>query len=458
MAGIKVLLWWDTEDYINPESDEALRLLLQVHRDRQAPAVWKMVGEKSRALRQRGRQDIVELMADPLCEIGYHTDFHSAHPTVGEYTADLDWAEGVATMLARESQGLRDTQALLGKPVLCYGQPGASYTPHAYGAMAAWDIPAYLGDAAYLGLDDRPCYIMGRLSISWMAGAHGIFPARQGAAAMDVATRTINGHLIQPPAGRLISQGGHPNEWSLAEWWDEVNFRGGQHRSRGQWQPARCQSPAHVIEMVALYGQYIDWLRSQSIEPTCLSELFRLYGPGDFWLDADSAAAIARQWRSGHIDHYVDDGRGKSFSAAQALYGLAAMFVENKHYVAVPEVQPPTVKVATAPRSGPLPFSAVEAAALGLVSHVRACGALPVAIELGGEQVPLAVVAQGVANAWLGQPQVASQARLLPAERVHRYGRDVGPWPIHRADFDGENLARLAELLAWSLKPALLAV
>ncbi|MCD6507512.1 hypothetical protein J7M22_12930 [Candidatus Poribacteria bacterium] len=47
MATMRVLIWWDTEDFINPESDEALLLLLKEHKKRNVPAVFKMVGEKN---------------------------------------------------------------------------------------------------------------------------------------------------------------------------------------------------------------------------------------------------------------------------------------------------------------------------------------------------------------------------------------------------------------------------
>ena len=86
MATMRVLIWWDTEDFINPESDEALLLLLKEHKKRNIPAVFKMVGEKSRVLKRRGRTDIIDLLSDPLFDIGYHTNFHSVHPTIGEYT------------------------------------------------------------------------------------------------------------------------------------------------------------------------------------------------------------------------------------------------------------------------------------------------------------------------------------------------------------------------------------
>ena len=451
---LRILLWWDTEDYINPESDDALLLLMREHLARGVPAVFKIVGERSRVLRQRGRRDIVDLMAEPLFEIGYHTDFHSAHPTIGEYTENLDWGQGVAEVLARESAGLEDTLQVLDKPALCYGQPGASYTPHAYGAMRVWGIPAYLGNAVYLGLPDRPCYVAGRLSIADMAKANGAFPARMGEEAFPFAQRIMRAHLESPPAGGLISQGGHPNEWSLREWWDEVNFFHGASPDRADWRRARTFGPGEMARWVALYGQYLGWLRDQGVEPVSLRQLFADLTPGDGLLDGRILADVAQAWSTGEVSYHVDESAGKSYSAAQLLYGLCAAVADGQTTMAVPEIDAPTRESTAARLSEAPPPDVVHGAASQLVGHVRASGALPSDLEIGPGRMDLRDLATGVAALWLGRGTWPAEARLLPAESIRVYGRDLGPWSIHRPDFTGEILGRLTKLLAWTLKPA----
>lgn len=453
---LRLLLWWDTEDFINPESDDALLMLLEEHRKRRAPAVFKMVGEKSRVLDERGRRDIVALLSEPLFDIGYHTDFHSVHPTIAEYVEHCTWEEGVAEILARETDGLEITRRLFDKPVLCYGQPGASYTPQAYAAMRVWDIPCYLDGSVYLGLPDRPSYLLGRLNIGWLGKASGSFPARDGEAALESAKARLAPLIASPPAGRLISHGGHPNEWSLADWWDTVNFRDGANPMREDWRPAPLHAPEYVKRMLALFGEYLDWLVEQGIELVGLEETFRRYGPGDFVLDSHSARAAAEAWATGEIGYYLDDGRGKSMSAAQVLYGLAVLLAEGKSALAVPEVDPPTREPVRAAQPAPLTVAGVEEAARRLVAHVRACNALPADVRVGTGQVSLADLAVAVAQAFLKRPLAAGAVRFIPGEMVRVYGRDVGPWGIHHPGFTGENLARLTRLAAWSFKPALL--
>lgn len=457
MPSLRVLLWWDTEDYINPESDDALLLLLREHRKRDIPATWKMVGEKTRMLRERGRDDVIELLSDPLFDIGYHTDFHSAHPTIAEYTEHLNWEEGVAEILARENDGFMTTRETFGKPVLCYGQPGASYTPHVYEAMRVWDVPSYVGGCVYLGLPDRPSYMMGRLGVSWLGKASCSFPARKGEQAVELARETMKAHLASPPPGRLVSEGNHPNEWSISEWWDVVNFQDGANPPREHWRPAPLYPKERVEKMSALFGQYLDWLLENDIEPVSLDAVFRLYGPGDFMLDAAGAKSTAREWAKGRISYFFNQKKGKSLSAAQTLFGLSLLLTEGKKRTAAPEVDPPTTPSETGPPSSPLPQETLKAAARSLVAHVRACGALPADVAVGpNEKISLVDFAAAVAALVSGSEPIAGPARFLPAEMVRVYGRDVGPWPIHHPGFTGENLHRLTQCLAWSFKPALL--
>jgi hypothetical protein len=456
MATIRLLLWWDTEDFINPESDDALLLLLKEHKRRGIPAVFKMVGEKSRVLKKRNRLDIIELLSDPLFDIGYHTDLHSVHPTIGEYTERCGWEEGVAEVLVRESNGLKITQELFDKPVLCYGQPGASYTPHVYGAMRIWGVPAYVGGSVYLGLADRPCYIAGRFTVGWLGAAKVSFPARLGEEALKIAKDRISAVLSSPPVGRLISHGGHPNEWSISEWWDMVNFRSGANPPRENWKPAPRYPPERVRRMVKLFGQYLDWLIKQGVELVSLRELFHLYRPGDFTLDPSSACKVAECWAKGEVSFYVDDSRGKSFSAAQLLLGLSILVGEGRKESVVPEIDAPITEAITKPLDTPLSDETIKNGARWLIANALASNSLPPSVELGTSCVALADFASALAACYLRRRSTGQRARFIPADMVRTYGKTVGPWSIHHPSFTGENLRRLTQLLAWSFKPAVL--
>src|ERR1700744_1193630 len=78
-ARVYVILWFDTEDYLLPASDDAALRLAEFLADQGIRATFKVVGEKARTLERRERFDV--LAALKKHEIGYHSNWHSVQPT-----------------------------------------------------------------------------------------------------------------------------------------------------------------------------------------------------------------------------------------------------------------------------------------------------------------------------------------------------------------------------------------
>src|SRR5258708_19179886 len=91
---VSVILWFDTEDYLLPADDDATKRLCEMLTQRGIRATFKLVGEKARVLEKRGRHDVIQVLKKH--DIGYHSNFHSVHPTPTEYLADCGWLDGVA--------------------------------------------------------------------------------------------------------------------------------------------------------------------------------------------------------------------------------------------------------------------------------------------------------------------------------------------------------------------------
>ncbi|HQH71025.1 MAG TPA: hypothetical protein PK360_02990, partial [bacterium] len=125
-APVYAVFWFDTEDYILPESDDAAKRIAEIFTSRKAQATFKIVGEKARMLRERGREDVILALARN--DIAYHSTYHSRHPTPSEYSRDLDWNEGVQEFIRREGVGLQWLRQIFGVNASCYGQPGGSWT------------------------------------------------------------------------------------------------------------------------------------------------------------------------------------------------------------------------------------------------------------------------------------------------------------------------------------------
>src|SRR5689334_23897335 len=120
-APVYVVLWFDTEDYIEPAADDAA---LRIASDLTAAGVhatFKVVGEKARALERRGRNDVIAALSKHA--IGYHSNWHSVHPTPAEYLLRFGFVEGAQEFERREGPGVADLKRVFGTQPICYGQP-----------------------------------------------------------------------------------------------------------------------------------------------------------------------------------------------------------------------------------------------------------------------------------------------------------------------------------------------
>src|SRR5262245_16511372 len=166
-ARVYVILWFDTEDYILPASDDAALRVAQMLSGENIRATFKVVGEKARTLERRGRRDVIEALQKH--EIGYHSNFHSVQPSPAMYLSPLGWDEGVAEFDRRERPGFEDVKRIFGVAPNCYGQPGSSWGPQSYGAMRRWGVPIYLDAGSHVNLDDKPCYYCGVFNLYKLA-------------------------------------------------------------------------------------------------------------------------------------------------------------------------------------------------------------------------------------------------------------------------------------------------
>src|SRR2546423_4579392 len=162
-APVYVVLWFDTEDYIDPIADDAALRIAQDLSRLGVRATFKVVGEKARTLEARGRRDVIRALAQH--DIGYHAENHSIPPTPALYLRDLGWLDGAAEFARREGQGVDDIRRIFGVTPSCYGQPGSSWGPQSYPALLRMGIPVYLDEGTNVGLDNQPFWFGGLLHV-----------------------------------------------------------------------------------------------------------------------------------------------------------------------------------------------------------------------------------------------------------------------------------------------------
>jgi hypothetical protein len=225
---VYVVLWFDTEDYILPASDDAaLKVADWLHKEG-IRATFKVVGEKARTLEKRGRTDVIEALKKH--EIGYHSNTHSQQPTVAVYLQNAGWESGSAEFYRREMAGVKDIQRIFGVTPSCYGQPGSSWAPQAYPALRRMGIRMYLDEADHVGIDDQPFYYARLLNVFKMRSMLARMELSGGNSLGEGKARFTGAYdKLRAQGGGTISIYYHPSEWVHAEFWDGVNFSHGAH-------------------------------------------------------------------------------------------------------------------------------------------------------------------------------------------------------------------------------------
>jgi len=480
VAPINVILWFDTEDYLLPASDDAAKRLGELLTERGIRATFKVVGEKARVLERRGRHDVIAALKQH--DIGYHSDFHSVHPTPTEYLAECGWLDGMAEFVRREGNGAADVRRIFGVAALsCYGQPGSSWGPQAVAALpqigvAPHGVPCYVDEDSHIGLDDRPF---------WYAGALNVFRMRSNLARMELhepgavepAKKKVSdiADRMRREGGGLISIFYHPCEWVHREFWDGVNFARGANPPREQWKPPRQRPAEETAAAFQRFADYVDYIRAlpgvrwvtATDLPIIYPDLVRSEGAPE--ADLDELAQRINQRSAGGLDYQrigprvysvADQFELLTLALNEVLAGRAVTFPLKAGGLFGPDGPPPTSSLTN------LCGLEFRAATRAVQEFIRVERQVPARVFVGAEAVPPADFLAAMAAAWsfhrqsgqplVGQPvSLGHDLRVLPERYVAKDTPELfGNWVIHRAGFRAPKLMELARLQAWTLKPA----
>jgi peptidoglycan/xylan/chitin deacetylase (PgdA/CDA1 family) len=471
MPPVYVTLWFDTEDYILPEDDDATKRLAEMLTRLGVRATFKIVGEKARVLEQRGRRDVIAALRKH--EIGYHAENHSQQPTIAVYLQHAGWEDGIAEFARREGQGVKDIRRIFGVTPTCYGQPGSSWAPQSYAALKQMGIPMYLDEGSHVGIDDQPFYYGGMLNV---------FKMRSTVARMEFEGENNVGQAKEKFLGaykKLSGQGGgtvsiyyHPNEWVHTEFWDGVNFARGKNPRREDWKLPGTKPAAETEKAFRDFEQYITFIKAQpGVRFVTASELMQLYADRTIDQPVSSVrlGALARAASREITFQRFDD---VAYSGADTLALLTTALVLYDRRDDLPG------KLTSVQLSGPTrPFVPSRAgrpesvswdefgdAVRDVFNYMRATRHVPNEVWFGVRSISpedyLATLAAVIEDLNSGgkRPAVIKirAGKLAAAQYVAEDSPRLWNWAIHPEGFHAPQIIVLARLQAWTLKPALL--
>ncbi|HKS94935.1 MAG TPA: polysaccharide deacetylase family protein [Terriglobia bacterium] len=465
---VYVVLWFDTEDYMLPESDNAAKRIADYLTQQGIQATFKVVGEKARTLERRGRRDVIAALARH--EIGYHSNTHSQHPTVAEYESALDWEAGVEEFDRRERPGFDDVRRILGKAPVCYGQPGSSWAPQVFPTLKKWGVNVYLDEAPHVGLDGKPF---------WYGGLLNIFNTKEGPelrpnddwSNLDEAKAKFQEFYVRlgsQPGGGLISLYFHPCEFIHKEFWDAANFAHGANPPREDWKLPSMKTPEESERAFQYLAGLVSTMKSfPRVRFVTASEALELY----------SGAAQNRVFSmqemndiASQVDTEVSYQTHPNYElAASETFALLNQFVSGviRKRAAEPltlERTPygPDSAAPALSSESTVPWNQFSRTVLDVAGFLSRTGQVPPQVWLGSVGIPpesyLVALAQ-VCSTLIAKSEPPESVTCAPARLgTSRYVAEDSPalwsWPIFPPGFHSPHLMELARRQAWTLKPA----
>jgi peptidoglycan/xylan/chitin deacetylase (PgdA/CDA1 family) len=469
---VYVVLWFDTEDYILPASDDAAKRIANFLSEQGVRATFKLVGEKARVLEARDRSDVIAALSRH--EIGYHTNTHSQQPTIAEYESVLDWEQGAEEFDRHERSGFDDIGRIFGYAPTCFGQPGVSWAPQAFPALKKWGVHVYLDDGPQVQLDGKPFWYGGLLNIFGIKAGQQLEP-NDDWSNLESAKQNFNDlhkQLSGQPAGGLVSFMFHPTPFVSQVFWDAVNFSNGANPPRSGWKPQPQKSPAQREQAFQYFEGLIRHIKSlPNVQFVTASQAYALYRDAArlHSFEPDDLAEIARQV-SARISFQIHDKYALSSSEAFALLNaFVDKSVSNSINGPVVLHDTPYGPSSTAygvglNQTSEVSWSQFTRTSLDVSRFIEKNCAIPSVIWLGSSAVApesYLLALSSVVQKLVNKEPLPETVKIVPAELtaekwVAMDSVSIWNWPIFPAGFHSAHLMELARLQAWTLKPALL--
>ena len=470
-VNIYVALWFDTEDYILPQDDEATKRLAEMLTRLGVRATFKIVGEKARVLERRGRADVIAALRKH--DIGYHSNTHSQQPTVAVYLQNAGWEDGQLEFRRREEPGVKEVERIFGVTPSAYGQPGSAWAPQTYPALRAMGIKVYLDEADHVGIDDQPFYYGGLLNVFKMRSNLVRMALTGGTSLADGKSAFSKVHAaLRARGGGTISIYYHPNEWVQTEFWDAVNFSHGANPPPAEWKTPGVRPAAETERAFADFEQFVTFMKTQQdVRFVTATDLAGIYADRavDRDFDRQDLLAIARSIQT-EISFQLYSGYAVSPADSFALLIEAATaFIVRHQFPAATRLgtlDGPTRAVSRAAdaRSTSFPWPAFAATVVDTAAYCRAHGRMPDEIWIGSDGLSpadyaatLAAVVEGLITSGDVPSRVERRVGRFTADTyVAEDSPRLWNWIIFPEGFHAPHLMELARLQAWTLKVAVL--
>jgi peptidoglycan/xylan/chitin deacetylase (PgdA/CDA1 family) len=248
----EVIFSFDTEDYTNPGSDDAILRLAEVLRAEGIRASFNMVAALAEALVERGRQDILAELR--FHEINYHTYRHSWHPVPVEYSDGPDWDAPYDRLVSEEAPGIEVVKRIFQREHLFAAvPPGNCLTAQGLYAYAAMGLPVCVSS-----------FLMRETGGKSIGYCNGIYVENNEFWDSLLLKEGLDGALKRIDTWRTWNRlviCMHPNLILYKTFWDKLNLDGANQVAWGQWRLAERRSPEVIEQFFQDFRQAVRALK-----------------------------------------------------------------------------------------------------------------------------------------------------------------------------------------------------
>jgi len=437
-----VVLWFDTEDYVDPIADDAALRIANDLTSLGIQATFKIVGEKARVIEHRGRTDVIQALGRHC--IGYHSDWHSIQPVPALNLQHFGFLEGAQEFERRQRPGFEDLSRIFGVTPACYGQPGSSWAPQSNLALRRMGIHVYLDSGNQIGYHDQPIWF-GGLLYAYNMGPYQLradldhnIPESESFRHFDEATKQL-----RETGGGLISIYYHPTELVHTEFWDAVNFAQGAVRKRDAWVLPRRRTSEDAERCFQILKRYVEHAKSQpGVQFVTANDLLRIYAnPTPPIVDKRT---LAQHFSKNITFLSLNSGDLSAADILLQLLDLPAQYVDG-----------PLRRGATSYTAKTIPDFVFASAISDVKSFIETNHYLPSEVFVGSQTLSLADFAATLSSQVLSPGSIRiEQGHLAFEQYVSTDAHKSFSWPIHPPGFAPDELLDMARLQAWTLKPA----
>lgn len=440
---------FDVEDYISPHSDDVTKELAEILTEAGVRGCFNMVAEKTRQLRLRGRQDVIEALKRH--EIGYHSLLHSFHPTIAEYCDTPQFEEGMSRFLKEESAGLAEVRDTFEVDCVWAAVPpgGSACVTGIYGyTLLGMPIFAATPVGHYT---DNKVWLANSLQVPYNFYVDG-----------TIASGGLKGLLaeLEKRAGyQTVVSCVHPTILCHSKFWDGVNFSKGRRVAWGQWRMPPSRSAQEEARILSDYRKFVRTVLDDGrFEPITYEEMWKRYGDRDRpgFLSAQAARDLVSR-AAAKLDWQERDGF--TYSPAE-IFALAVWLAahpgkDDTTPVPVRRLIGPIDTIREDDRSVGVSRDSVRAAAIELLAeHAET---MPASVQVNGVNLGPGTFLRAMAQVLTGANEVHTvpgenypRAVEIPEIGDHKY---AGTW-LFADDWFGEHNRRYWRAQSWSVRPA----